>query len=179
MIRPGKVLEYTRVQTDAGISISDAKCELTEGNTVTARHYQAPGDDAFPLVGDFAVLVEAGGEYIALAFFDPEFQPLAEKGERLLTSRSGLGALKAKVHLKSDGTITLNDKVTISPEGDITTDGKIQAKGNIQSDADIKAQQNVSAGMEVTALSVGPGVKLSTHMHGSGTGPTSPPTLGT
>lgn len=167
MVRIGAVLSFKRASTEGGIPISDVQVDFGSGYIVTARHYAPPGLDLFPLKGDRAVCSQAGSEWIAHAFFDPQQQPLAEEGECVFTSRSAPGEVKAKVHLKVDGSIVLNDKVTITPEGNILTEGTIEAQGDISSDG------------EVTAMATGPGVTLSQHLHNSGTGPTAPPTSGT
>lgn len=167
MARIGELLSYERVQTDAGIPISDCKVDFGDGDTATARHYGIPGDDAHPLPGDYCVCVEAGGEFIAIAFMDPKITHEAGPGERIVYSRSGPGVIAAKIHLLANGSVKVNDKVTISPDGSISTDGSVSSVGSISSDA------------EVTAMASGPGVKLSSHLHPTATGPTSPPTPGT
>lgn len=167
MARVGEILEYKRTETDSGVAISDVQVDLGGGNIVTARHYQAPGDDSYPLVGEYALCVETGSEYTVVGFIDPQLTYEAEEGERLLFSRSALGQIKAKLHLKADGSVVINETVTIDPDGNITTDGTIDAAGAISSDG------------EVTAMAAGPGITLSQHLHPTGVGPTSPPTEGT
>lgn len=159
--RIGEVLSFKRVSTDESANLSEVQVDLGGGNKVTARHFSLPGDDSAPLVGEFALCSQVGSEWIAYAFMDPSFAPLAAAGERVLTSRSGLGAAEAKIHLKADGSVVINDKVTI------TADGAIVAQGDISSDG------------EVTAMAQGPGVTLSQHLHDTGVGPTAPPTPGT
>lgn len=115
-MRIGEIQEYKRVQTDSGVAISDVKVDFGGGNVVTCRHYQAPGDDSFPLVGEFALCIQAGSEWIAVGFIDPQFTYTAAEGERVLFSRSALGTIEAQVHLKVDGTTEVNgsDPVAMS-----------------------------------------------------------------
>jgi hypothetical protein len=115
--RIGELKSFRRVATDNASNLSEAQVDLGGGYIVTARHFSLPGDDSFPLPGEFVLCSQVGAEWIAHAFIDPEFAPLAESGERVLTSRSALGAVAAKVHLKSNGTTEVNgaDPVAMAP----------------------------------------------------------------
>lgn len=152
-----EVLEFTRSVDSNGFNVSEAKCDLGGGNIVTAVHYSPPGDDAHPLAGDFAILVEGGGQgnWIAVGFIDPQLAPSAGPGEKIVYSRSAPGVIASKIHLKADGSVVINDAVTI------TSSGAVQANG------------------EVTAMAAAVPVSLSTHQHPTGVGPSGPPTPGT
>lgn len=117
MSRIGEILEYKRVSTDSGVQISDIQVDLGGGNVVTARHYQPPGDDSFPLVGEFCLCVPTGSEYVVVGFIDPQLTYAAAEGERVIFSRSALGTPEAILHLKADGTTEVNgsDFVAMAP----------------------------------------------------------------
>ncbi len=110
MARIGEILEVIRTETDQGTPSTDLKVDLGGGNIVTATLYQPPGDDSLPLVGDYAILVDAGGRgvWVATAFMDPSLVPVAGPGERVLSARTALGELAASLHLKADGTSEFN-----------------------------------------------------------------------
>jgi hypothetical protein len=157
--RVAKVISYTR-DTDERGNVAEVKCDLG-GNTVTAEHYAPPGDDAYPLPGDFVLLVpgDGTGNWLAQGFMDPQLAGEAAAGERIIYSRSAPGVMAAKLHLKADGTVEISNaaglKVTI-------------AAGAIEADAEITAKNLVPAAK----------VTVSQHMIPSPFGPLGPPVPG-
>lgn len=121
---------------------SEVKVDLGGNNVVTATYYGPPGDDAYPLKGDYAFLTPAPGtgKWVAEGFADPKIAGEAGEGERIVYSRSAPGVIAAKIHLKRDGSVVINDKAIISPSGDdITVDGislKSHKHGYIDSQGD-------------------------------------------
>lgn len=110
MARIGEILEVIRTTSDAGAEQTDVKIDLGGGNVVTAILYQNPGEDSHPLAGEFALCVESVGRggWAMIAAMDPRLVATAMAGERIVASRTALGALAAKVHLKADGTTEIN-----------------------------------------------------------------------
>jgi len=157
MGRLAKVLEYFEEEFD-GATIGRVKCDLGGERPVTADHYSALGEEEHPLPGDFAFLVEddGTGRWVAIRFFDPKWTRRAQPGEIVRYSRDASGAPKAIWHLKADGTIDLNSgKAKVSPSGELT------------------------CAAEITAMAGAAPVKVSTHQHPTGVGPSGPPTPGT
>lgn len=184
MARLAEVLAYEKVSTEAGIAIYDVKCDTGDDNPVTARHYQPPGYAASPLVGDYAALVEAGGEYIAVAFIDPKIAPETAPGEVLIYSRSAPGVIAASALLKADGSIIFNEHVTIAPDGSISTDGSGSFAGDVSTDGSVTVGGSIDAGGAIEAggtisapdVAAG-GVGLANHVHigGAPGSPVGPP----
>ncbi len=95
---------------------------------------------------------------MCVGFNDPKLaQPVSAPGERVIYSRSAPGVLAGKIVLKVNGDIVINDNITLK-----RLTGAIEANG------------------EVTAMNAVPAVavSLSTHLHPTAVGPTSPPTPG-
>jgi|SRR6478609_5935884 len=109
------VLEYVQTTTEDGAHVGEAKCDLGGEQLVTARYYSPPGYDTHPLPGDTALLVPAGGKgnWAAVGFLDPGIAPETEPGEVLFYSRSAPGTIAAKLLLKADGSIVLNDGAAV------------------------------------------------------------------
>lgn len=154
MGRIAELLEYTRV-SEEGITIGEVKVDCGGGDIVTAMHYAPPGDDSHPLPGDLVFLQDSAGtgNFVAVGFVDPKIIPEAEPGERIIFSRSGPGQIAAKIHLKANGSVVINDKVEISPEGDVSTSGDVSSDGTVTGAIDC----------------VGGGISSKGHMHPAGT----------
>lgn len=110
MARIGEILEVIRTETDQGVPSTDLKIDFGGGNICNAVLYATPGDDSLPLVGEYALVVDAGGRgaWVAIGTMDPALVASAAQGERILSSRTALGELAAWIHLKSDGTTEVN-----------------------------------------------------------------------
>ena len=165
MGRIGEVLSSRRVHDEDGHGL-DVQCDPTGGAIVTAPVFGPSGTDAVPLPGDFAALEDSAGAGAeqATGFANVKIEGKAGPGEHRIYARRADGSLAIELWLKSDGTLV------IGSGGDVTING-----------VTITAQGEIRAPGEVTAMASSPAtqVGLSTHVHGSNTGPTTPPTAGT
>lgn len=170
MGRVAKLLEFIRTLSfDA--NTSDAKVDNAGGDIIRAPHSGPAGDDAHPLPGDYAVLVETPrhGGFAAVGYVDPKNQQTAQAGERRIYARDPqTGDQIAQVWLKKDGTIVAeNDGVTftLSPDGTARTDngaGYIELKPD--GVVEINGATVPTSGDVITAS----GVSLDNHTHAQG-----------
>lgn len=152
-----------------GAQLLEVTCAPGDGDDVTVEYHAPPGDDSPPLPGDYAHLTETrgAGAEAAVGFQDITNPGEAEDGEKRLYGRAPSGTVVAVVWLKGDGTVVVTNlsgkSLELAPNGDITIKGNLLVEG------------------EVTAKSANPAtaVKLSTHLHPTGVGPTGAPTPGT
>jgi len=91
---------------------------------VTAKHFQAPGDDCAPLPEDLPAAFETqkSGNLAAVGVIDPKNQGIAKPGEVRRYSRDEEGAVTSQIYQQNDGTILIdngNGFVQISPDGEI------------------------------------------------------------
>lgn len=166
------ILEFSR-STVGGKQAPEAKCDRGGGDTLTAGHFSAPGDDSHPLSGDVVYLGndDGTGTMQVVAYQDPETSPVATAGEKRIFSRSGPGVVAAEVHLKSDGTITVKNalgSVELGPTGAVTIGNSV---GSISLNA---------LGLVTFMTAAGPvgAVGATTHTHLIPTGQSGPPTPG-
>lgn len=167
--REAEVLGVERAQRD-GKELVEVRVDAGDDDPSTAEHWGPPGDDSPPLPGhDFAHLVETSGSgaEAAVGYQDVTNDGEAEPGEKRLYARNAAGAVVATVWLKGDGAVVVTNlggkSLEMAPNGDVTIKGNLLVEG------------------EVTAKSASPttAVKLSTHLHPTGVGPSSAPTPGT
>lgn len=172
--RLGKVSHCERVVKD-GVPTVEVHVELGDADnpeTVTAELLLEPGADALPLPGDEVLIeeMEGSGATKAQAFADPKNPGTAAEGEHRTYGRDANGDVVCEVWCKLDGTVAVK---SIKAGSKIDLNGVlIDQQGNITTPGDVKAM----AGTPEAPL---PGVKLSTHLHPTGVGPTSAPTPGT
>lgn len=142
MGRIGKVLSFRRVADERG-HVDEVSVDIGSASPVTAEVFLPVGIDEQPLEGDDAFLVEGpgSGEWIAVGFRDTKLAGTAGPGELVRFSRSAPGTIAAKIHLKSDGSIDINDGVAV-----------LGADGTLTVPEDV----------------VGGGKSLATHTHGPG-----------
>lgn len=164
----GRIAEVqtTRRVADADGHGLDVQCDPAGGANVTAPVFGPAGVDAVPLPGDYVALEDstgAGAEQ-ATGFADVRLSGRAQPGEVRIYARKSDGSLAIELWLKTDGTLV------IGSGGDVTINGVV-----ITAQGEVKAPGEVTAKASSPATSVG----LSTHIHGSNTGPTTPPTKGT
>ncbi len=171
--RLGNVVQVERFAADADRAAPIVEVQVAIGDeTITAHLLLGPGCDALPLPGDEVLLSEGEGEgeTYAMAFADPKNEGTAEEGENRTFARDEDGNIACEIWLKKTGGVSIKS---------IRADGTVEINGVI-----IDQQGNITAPGEVQAM-VGtpeipqPGVKLSTHLHPTAVGPTSPPTPGT
>lgn len=176
--RLGNVDSATRVDVD-GVPTVVVKVDCGD-ELLTAEHLDSPGVDALPLPGDECMIEECEGVGATSvnAYADPKNVGKAEPGERRTYARDASGKVVIESWLKADGSGTLfneKGKLTLLPDGSLSyNDGAfiVDVNGN----AKFKGEVTAMAGTPAVPL---PGVKLSTHLHPTGVGPTSPPTPGT
>lgn len=109
------VLSFSR-RVVSGAQAPEARVDRGGGNTMTAFHFSAPGDDSHPLPGDVAYLGDDAGRGATqvLGYQDAETAPVAGAGEKRIYARSGPGEVSAEVWLKADGSLLLkNEKGSI------------------------------------------------------------------
>lgn len=149
----GTVLQWIS-RTVNGERVRECMLDPGTGANSTAQVMLPPGVDAEGLPGDYVASVEIGGGKAAVAWHDPKIQPIAGPGEIAFFSRSAPGVRMALIHLKANGSIMLNG-------------------------VEITALGEIKAPLEVSAMNSAVPVKLSTHLHPTGMGPSGPPTAGT
>lgn len=172
MSRIAEVLRIERVNDDGAHGI-DVICDPGGGANITAPLLTDPGVDAAPLAGDFVGLEDSSGSGAehAVAFTDVRNEGKAKPGEIRLYARATSGAVVIELWLKGDGSLIVDNgkgKLELAPGGTVTING-----------VTIDPQGNVKAPGEVSAMNASAPVKLSTHIHPTGVGPSSPPTPGT
>lgn len=112
----------------------------------TADHFADAGDDSFPLIDDYVVLVdiEGTGQNAAIGYADTKNEKKSEAGDKRIYGRNSDGDEVNEVWLKNDGSVILQNEngkfelesggnvvingVTIDTDGNISTAGGITAK---------------------------------------------------
>lgn len=167
MGRVAEVLAFERVTDESGAHVDEVKVDPGGGAITTAEHFGAAGDDAPPLPGDYAALEETSGagREQCTGYLDPKNEGRAAPGEKRIYARDAQGVLVADIWLKGNGDVELKS---------IRAGSKIILNG-----VEIDQTGNITAPGEVTAMGAAVPVNLSTHLHPTAMGPTSPPTPGT
>jgi hypothetical protein len=143
--------------------------------TCEAEHFDSSGVDAQPLPGDFFASHDGPGtgDDVVSGYHDPKTTRKAGAGEHRIYARSAPGVVSAEIWCKANGTVEISS---------LFAGGKVVINGvEIDQDGNVKVPGDVSSAGEVTAKDATPAtaVGLSTHLHNSAMGPTSPPTGGT
>jgi hypothetical protein len=162
------VQSFERVTDDDG-EVLQVKVDEVGGPLLTLDNYVPCGDDSPPLSTDFAAIKPATGRGNAQAvgYLDPQNKGKALGGEKRTYARNANGTVVAEIWAKGNGDVFITS---------LASGGKINLNG-----VEIDQQGNITAPGDVTAMSGSPGtsVKLSTHLHPTGTGPSGSPTPGT
>lgn len=121
MGRIGRLISFVRAQV-GGTKASDVKVDRGGGDNRTPQHFSAPGDDSFPLPGDFvAIIGQAGtGRDSAVGYVDPKNLQKAASGDKRIYARSANGDEIVQLWLKNDGTAELSNSagsMTLQPDG--------------------------------------------------------------
>lgn len=170
--RVAEVLDAER-RTEAvspGVTVPtlDVKVDIA-GDTTTADHFDSSGVDAPPLAGDNALIVEQAGEgnVAVSSYHDPKNAGTALPGERRTYARDVDGTVVAEIYSQRSGEVRIRS---------IKAGSKINLNG-----VEIDQDGNMTVPGEVTAKAATPAtaVKLSTHLHPTGVGPSGAPTPGT
>lgn len=176
--RLGNVEKVVRGEKN-GVPVVQVEVDLGD-ELLTAEHLASPGVDAPPLPGDEVMVSESEGEgeTHAIGYADPKNPSLAADGEFRAYGRDATGNVKVTVWLKGDGSGTLfneKGKFTLLPDGSFSyNDGAFIV--DVEGNAKFKGEVTAMAGTPEAPL---PGVKLSTHLHPTGVGPSGAPTPGT
>lgn len=165
------VLDSERT-TEDGAHVVDVKADLGGGDNVTLDHFAPPGVDAIPLPGDAAAVGDGAGTGRAQAtgYNDPKNAGRAKPGEWRAYGRDPDGNIVNEVYLQGDGTIIVENAegtIKLEPDGTINLNG-----------VTISPQGEIKAPLEISAMNATVPVKLSTHTHPTGTGPSGPPMPG-
>lgn len=134
---------------------SDTKCDPGGGAVRQAPHAQQPGDDAHPLPGDYAVLVEMPqtGGYSAVGYVDPQNAQTAGPGERRIYARTASGAQIVELWLKADGSARLSNGggfLTLQANGSVDINGLIiDTSGKATSPTGFEGPSVVADGKEL------------------------------
>lgn len=136
MGRIGQLISFVRA-TVGTTKTSDVKVDRGGGDIRTAQHFSDPGDDSFPLPGDFpALLDQAGtGRDSAVGWVDPKNLQKSTAGDKRIYARNASGVQVVELWLKSDGSATLSNALgalVLQPNGDIVINGvTIAANGDV------------------------------------------------
>ncbi len=152
--RTGTVTAVTKTADGYEIQVSMG----TNVPPQTAEHYDAPGSEQPPVVGDYVTLVPAdgAGNFRSGGYSIPG-EPVAASGEHRFISRDASGSVTGSLHFKADGSLEITaSKVTINGVT-IDTDGTFTAPKEVFWQGD------------------GTKVAASTHIHKHPMGPTEGP----
>ena len=108
-----KVLRSERRIEEDGSHTTYVVVDRGGDDTVTAQVMLAPGDDALPEPGDFAIIEDAPGGAIAIGFHDPGNAGVAEPGERRFYVRDEDGNPVAEIWIKRDGTLVIDADTSV------------------------------------------------------------------
>lgn len=196
MGRIGKLISFVRA-TVGTTKTSDVKVDRGGGDNRTPQHFSAPGDDSFPLPGDFVAIVDQAGtgRDSAVGYVDPKNLQKATAGDKRIYARDANGDQIIELWLKNDGTATLsnaNGSFTLAPDGSITGTNangsyQLQAGGDfVVNGVTIDTAGNITTPTTLSAVTVvasgsmtAAGKELAGHDHpinsgSSAPGPTGP-----
>jgi len=189
-----KLLSFVRTLRN-GAKLSEVKLNPGGGPNITAEHFSAPGDDSYPLPGDYvvSVSVQRSGGSAAVGYLDPKNDQKATAGDKRIYARNAAGESIVELWLKNDGTAVLeniNGTFTLSPDGSIKSQNgngsaELEAAGNfvvngvtIDTAGNIITPASVSASVSVGAPTLAAGTSLTVaskeignHTHPAGTPP--------
>lgn len=175
MAQQGLVVSVARV-TDEGVESVEVRCDTGGGAIITADHFQPAGVDALPLPGDFAAIEDSTGTGAkqATGYHDGNNAGKSANGEHRIYGRNADGVVVSEFWLKGDGTVAITGLVNGGTATLDPSDGTWNFNG-----VKVDAQGNLTAPGEITAMVATAPVKLSTHLHPTGMGPSGAPTPGT
>lgn len=137
MGRVGFLLAFIRTLRN-GTNVSDVQVDRGGKDNRTPEHFSAPGDDAYPLAGDYvALLSQTGtGRESVVGYIDPKNLQKANVGDKRIYARdANTGDQIVELWLKNDGTaIMYNDNgiVTLQPDGEVNINGaRITINGDV------------------------------------------------
>jgi len=124
-----KLLSFVRTQR-FNTPISDVKVDIGGRPLKTLEHFSAPGDDSYPLVGDYVAALSQiqTGRMSAVGYHDPINTPVTLAGGKRIYARNESGESISQVWLKNDKNIQIDNEfgfATITPEGIIKVNNSI------------------------------------------------------
>lgn len=160
------VQSFERVTDENGEAV-EVKVDESGGPLLTLEHFAPCGDDAPPLPSDFAAVKDATGTGTAQAvgYQDPKNKGKALGGEKRTYARDADGNVVAEIWAKGNGDIAITS---------LKSGGKVNING-----VEIDKQGNITTPGDMTVKKGAAQVTLSTHVHNTGVGPSSPPNPGT
>jgi len=165
------VENFARALRDSSY-VSDVIVDTGGGESVTAEHYSAPGDDSYPLTTDYAAIVhtQRTGSNAVVGYADTLNAPKSLQGDKRIYSRDSNGVAIADVWLKADGSISLvnaNGSIVLGANGVVTINGVI-----FSTSGDVTAPGTITAPNLVGSSSVvADGKELAGHLHLAGVPP--------
>lgn len=111
MGRIARLISFVRA-TVGDTKTSDVKVDRGGKDNRTSQHFSAPGDDSFPLPGDYVQLEDQAGtgRDSAVGYLDPKNEQKATAGDKRIYARDpNTGDPVVEVWLKSDGSATTSN----------------------------------------------------------------------
>ena len=92
----------------------DVKVGLGNDNNVTAKHFNAPGDDSHPLPEDYCALSPSTGtgRQAAVGYIDYSNKSKAAPGEKRTYARNASGEVVCEMWMKNDGSINVSTQAS-------------------------------------------------------------------
>lgn len=127
MGRIGRVLAFIRTVRHK-INLTDVQVDPGGGPNITAEHFSAPGDDSYPLPGDYVGLTDqpGTGRESVLGYLDPKNEQKADVGEKRIYGRDTDGNQVNEFWLKNTGEIVITNGpglITMQVNGDVVING--------------------------------------------------------
>lgn len=165
-----KLLSFTRKDVGSVSTVNPGG-----GFNLSADHFSAPGDDSYPLPGDYPALVETQrtGGVAAVGYMDPKSEQKAAAGEKRIYSRDGDGNAVVELWLKADGSAILSNalgSIQLKADGSVDINGvTIDADGNtningveIDDSGAVEVPLSLKVNSKELDLHVHPGVTVGT-----------------
>jgi hypothetical protein len=162
----GQILEFFRI-TKGTAKTSDVKVKMAGAINATVDHFAPPGDDSFPLAGDYCALVPQNGEgrLSSVGYIDPQNEQKAQQGDKRVYARDSGGGQVVELWLKNDGSAILTNgagAIELQSGGNVVINGvAIDTSGNITTPASVNSPSMVVNGKELaehTHISAAPGI---------------------
>lgn len=156
MDRVTRMLTFLR-STINGDNVSDVTVDRGGGDNRTLQHFSSPGDDSFPLQGDYvhSVSQTGTGRDSAIAYLDPKNLQKSMGGDKRLYARDvTTGEQVAEVWMRNDGSINgtnANGSFSLQAGGDFVVNGvTIAVDGTITTPTAVISPSVVANGKEIT-----------------------------
>jgi len=177
--RTGVVQSSERVTKDDGRELVEVTVDAGGGELLTLEHVADAGDDSLPLPDDFAGAADSTGQGAlrSAGYANTKTKGKALPGEKRIYARDPAdGSVVCEIWLKGPGKIAIS---ALKDGADIELSTAVSGGKVIINGVVIDKDGSIKAPGEVTAMTGGASVSLSTHLHPTGVGPTDKPTPGT